>query len=353
MRRCPGFTLAEMLIVLVLSSTLIAAFYSFVSSQLLSSSEESSDVSIQSNMRVTLQEIVDEIEGSRLSCLDSNGVWVCYQKPLVGISGTIIRDVKGNLQYGAQPFDNSAWLPGGYYQIVFIDHTGPRDLLVEKSLTSVLSPSGQNISGTYASGATNFSVSYDKAFVFGHFEIQCHSAPINAAITPTGPTGAIVGPSRTLTGVVLRQIDPLDLNTPQRTWPWNGGFFYMRNTMALPTLNAAGTGPGTVWSPQMADTFTDTNNNGVWDPGEPFVDVNLNGVYDPPDCEPFVDSDGSCVKSSNESFTDKDLDKGWDAKLRVQVRGFEAQKLASNSPNQRDSNAVIRTLTMKVRIRNY
>lgn len=342
-----------MLIVLMLSSVLLIAFYMFVSSQMLSSAEESSEVSIQSNIRVTMQEIVDEIEGARLLCLDSNGAYVCYQKPMLGISGTIIRDAKGNLQYGANAFDGSGWQAGGYYQIVFVDHTGPKDTLVEKALTNSTSSPGQNISGTYASGATNFSVAYDKAFVFGHFEIQCHSAPPNTNLSASGPSGAIVGPVRVLSGTVLRQIDPADTATPKRTWPWNGGFFYMRNTQALPTLNAAGTGPGTVWSPQTAETFTDINGNGVWDPGEPFVDVNGNGVYDPPDCEPFVDTDGTCVKSSNEAYTDKDLDKGWDAKLRVQVRGFEARKIVTSSPDSRDASAVIRTLTMKVRIRNY
>ena len=38
----------------------------------------------------------------------------------------------------------------------------------------------------------------------------------------------------------------------------------------------------------IGESFTDTNENGIYDAGEPFIDLG-NGIYD--DGEPFIDSD--------------------------------------------------------------
>src|ERR1043165_6490968 len=158
-----GFTIIEMAVVLAMSAILLMAFYSFVSTQTMSAFEESSEISVQTDIRQTMSALVQELEGARLSCLDSNANWVCYQMPRTGTSGAMILDANGAVQYGANAFDNSGWQANGYYQIVFVDdaNTAP---VVESALANSSNPSGQNISGSYAFGSTNFTANYAKAY---------------------------------------------------------------------------------------------------------------------------------------------------------------------------------------------
>src|ERR1043165_6460958 len=334
-----------------MSAILLMAFYSFVSTQTMSAFEESSEISVQTDIRQTMSALVQELEGARLSCLDSNANWVCYQMPRTGTSGAMILDANGAVQYGANAFDNSGWQANGYYQIVFVDdaNTAP---VVESALANSSNPSGQNISGSYAFGSTNFTANYAKAYYYGHFQVQCHSVPPNSIISATGPSGPLVGPVRDLPGKCLRMYDKTDVNSTKRTWPWSGGFFYMRNLQATPTLNAAGTGLGTVWSPQTAETFTDTNANGVYAAGEAFTDVNGNGQYKGADCEPFLDTNGNYVKDGFESFTATNGNGVGDGSLRIQIRSFDAQRTMNQTGNQRDTKAAIRLMSTLVKIRN-
>lgn len=357
--RNSGFTLIEMALVLVMSSVLLIAFYAFMSTQTMNAFEDSSEITVQSGIRTTLASLVQELEGAHLYALDSNASWVCYQVPMTGPSGSIVLDANGNVQYGAIQIGSvgyvngvpNGWQAGGYYEIIFVDdpNTPP---IIESSLANSANPSGQNISGTYAFGATNFTVAYDKAFYYGWFQQEVHSAPPNSTITATGPTGTLVGPTRVLPGTCLRMYDKNDTNTPKRTWPWRGGFFYMRNIQANPTLNASGTGSGTVWSPQTAGTFTDTNGNGVYDVGEPFNDVDGNGLFEDADCEPFIDANGNNVKDPLENFTDTNGNGIWDGSLRIQIRAFDAQKTMNSTGNDRDNMSAVRLLSTKVKIRN-
>jgi hypothetical protein len=338
-----------MAIVLALSAVLLIAFYSFLATHTLAAFEESSEITVQTDLRSTMSAIVDELEDAHLFYLDSYGAYVCYQVPLVGPSETYILDSSGKIQYGALPFDGSPWEANGYYQIVFVDHAGPLDTLLESSLTNSANPYGQNISGTFQNGITNFNASYTDAFVFGHFEVQCHRQPSSSVIGANGPNGILVGPARMIAGKCLRQYDPADTNSPKRTWPWGGGFFYMRNAQATPILNAAGTAAGTSWSPQTAESFTDTNANGVWDPGEPINDINGNGAYEEPDCDAFNDRD------NNNVFNGLDTKQGngtWNGKLRIQIRSYDAQKEINRSARQNDSFSIVRLLTTKVKVRN-
>ncbi|HLX62868.1 MAG TPA: prepilin-type N-terminal cleavage/methylation domain-containing protein [Planctomycetota bacterium] len=354
-----GFTLIEMALVLAMSSVLLIAFYAFMSTQTMNAFEDSSEITVQSGIRTTMAALVQELEGAHLFALDSNANWVCYQIPMTGPSGSIVLDSNGNIQYGAIRADMSGWtngvpngwLAGGYYEIIFVDDT-TKPPLVESQMTTPATPNGQNISGTFATGATNFTVAYDKAFYYGSFQQETHTAPPNGTINVNGPTGVLTGPTRVLPGICLRMYDKNDTSTPKRTWPWRGGFFYMRNISATPTLNAAGTGPGTVWSPQTAGTYTDTNGNGVWDVGEPFTDIDGDGMFEDADCEPFVDANGNNVKDTLENFTDTNGNGKWDGSLRVQIRAFDAQKIVGTSGNQRDNSAAVRTLSTKVKIRN-
>ncbi len=389
-RGARGFTLVEMLVVLLLSTVVLMAFYVFVSSQMMSAYEESSEIELQSDLRSTMSALILELEGSRLTSLDSNGVWVSYQVPVTGTSGSFILDATGEVQYGANPFDNSGFMINGYYTLAFKDESGANKIFIESQMISPNYPSGQNISGSVNVSATGVAtIPYDKAYVFGHFEVQCYTS-----------AGVAVGSPRNISGKCLRQFDPTDTAAmPKRTYPWGGGFFYMRNTLAVPTLNAAGTGPAsnpplaTDWSPQMADGFlsspgntgnqdtngngvwdpaesyTDTNNNGKWDAGEPFVDTNNDGIwtaaepftdengngqYEGPDCDPFYDTNGNNVKDSNELVATPGATSAtpWSANLRIIVRSFDAQKALTVTKDRRDSAATIRTLMTKVKIRN-
>lgn len=59
------------------------------------------------------------------------------------------------------------------------------------------------------------------------------------------------------------------------------------------------------------EQFTDTNTNGVWDPGEPFVDVPAkNGRWDA--AEPFADVNLDGVRQSSEAFLDVNGNGVWD-----------------------------------------
>ncbi len=339
LRPARGFSLIEMALVLALTATMLIVFYMFVSSQMISAVEESSEITVQSDIRATMSALVQELEGSRLTGLDSNATWVSYQTPVVGPSGSFILDVNGNVQYGANPYDNSGFITNGYYTLSFVDDNLT---FVENQMTSPDYPSGQNISGSITV-ATNGAVTvpYDKAFIFGHFQVQVYNA-----------SGTAVGTPRVISGKALRQYWPSDPN--KLTYPWGGGFFYMRNTLAKPTLNAAGTGAGTVWSPQSADVLADINGDGQLDPGDTYVDVNLNGVYDPPDCDPFNDTNGNNVKDPTESVATPGASAStpWNGSLRIQVRSFDPENSLKVAPYRRDAYATVRLLTTKVKIRN-
>lgn len=89
--------------------------------------------------------------------------------------------------------------------------------------------------------------------------------------------------SRAYTGREPRRPDPLRAgrtNNPRDT---------------LVTLVAAVTG---------AEAFTDSNDNGTFDPGEPFVDLT----------EPFIDADDDGTQSGAESFVDVNQNGRWDGK---------------------------------------
>ncbi len=365
-----GVTLIEMAIVLTLSVTLIMAFYTFLSSHIMGAAEESSEIRVQNDIRTTMTELVRELEGAHLYFLDPYGIFICYQEPQLGPNGSsFLLDTSatnlGNPIYGAYPFDGSVFVPGGYYKLYFVDHTDSKDLLIESALVAGTTTSGttygQDISGTLG-GAGN-TIGYDKGFVFGHFEVQMFGPTVTALSSATafsGPNGTAYAGSRMISGKALRQVDSTDStpivayptsSTPtKRTYPFNGGFFYMRQTYANKLLNATGTGTGSVTSPQLADIFIDNNNNGIWDVGEPYTDINSNGVYDQPDCEPFNDKNFNNVYDSSDSTVINGAT--WHGSLRLQMRSYDPKKLLGNSPDIRNSNSVVRTITTKVKIRN-
>lgn len=57
-------------------------------------------------------------------------------------------------------------------------------------------------------------------------------------------------------------------------------------------------------SSATADTFTDSNSNGVYDTGEYYLDSNNNGVYTVG--EPYYDQDGSATYNAGDTFVDND-----------------------------------------------
>ena len=371
MPRSKGVTLIEMAIVLTLSVTLIMAFYTFLSTHLMGAAEESSEIRVQNDIRKTMTELVRELEGAHLYFLDPYGSFVCYQEPQLGPNGSsFLLDTSalnlGNPIYGAYPFDGSAFVPGGYYKLFFVDHTEAKDLLVESALvggtTSSGTTYGQDISGTL--GGVGNTIGFDKGYVFGHFEIQVFGATVTALSSATafsGPNGAAYLGTRTISGKAMRQIDSTDStpicantatsSTPtKRSYPFNGGFFYMRQTYANKLLNATGTGLGNVTSPQLADIYIDTNNNGIWDPGESYTDINGNGYYDQPDCDPFNDKNFNNVYDSSDSTVINGAI--WHGSLRIQIRSYDPKKLLGNSPDIRNSSSVVRTISTKVKIRN-
>src|SRR5260221_55939 len=134
LKRPRGFSLVEMTIVLALCATLLTAFYSFVATQMMNAAEDGSEAVVQNGIRVTLNEVVHELEGARLLSLDSYANWVCYQVPEVGTSGSfkLAADASNNpvVSYGAYRFDDQSFVAGGYYQLRFIDHTDPSDTII-------------------------------------------------------------------------------------------------------------------------------------------------------------------------------------------------------------------------------
>jgi len=175
--RPKGFTLIEMAIVLVISSVVLVAFYGFVAAHTMSSYEDCSEINVQSDIRKTIAGLVQELEGSHLVELDNYGSYVSYQVPKRGPSGALMLDANGNVQWGVWPpsatrTDPTQFVPASsgmcYFTLVFRDSTDASDKLVESALVTQGSPSGQNISGQYATGSlTNFTLPYDKCFIYG------------------------------------------------------------------------------------------------------------------------------------------------------------------------------------------
>lgn len=354
-------TMLEMIIVLALSLVLVVAFYSFLSTHLMSAAEESSEIRVQNDLRSTMSEIVQELEDAHLYFLDPMGNFICYQVPQLGDNGQAFKLDStaanlGNPIYGAYPEGGGAFIPGGYYKLIFVDHPDERDLLIEPTMVA----GGQNVSGTL-SGVNN-TVAYDKGFVFGHFEIECWTAtgiPLSQATAYIGPPAqGIPGfaaststkvSTRVISGKSLRQLDLTDGSPVKRTLPGGGGFFYMRQTNAKLLYNATGAAAGTVWSPQLPDTFNDSNKNNVRDANESFTDVSLTGTFEEADCDPFTDTNFNGVFDKGDSTQ---LNAPWHGSLRVQLRSYDAAKRMDRNPNKRDSKSVIRTITTKVKIRN-
>ncbi len=399
-RRLGGFTLVEMAVVMVLSIGLLAAFYSLLSTQALTAMDESSEIRVQTGIRNPMTELVEVLQNAHLFALDSYGNWVCFQVPRRGPSGSVIMgvDVNNNPvpQLGAYAFStdgtysaantDGSWLPGGYYQIVFRNHTGPNDVLIESQLVAGSNSSGQNLSGTNTTGATAAGVTYDKGYQVGHFEIEVHTAPPNTAawiaagynITPNAYSFAGTAPTATppavgipsgaiytnpisglidvqvIPGTALRQIDPADSNTPKRTSPWGGGFFFMRNStnnnfVYAPITGLAATMPTATWSAQSIDGFPaayDSNGSGHWEPTENYDDLNKNNSYDGPDCDSFTDTNGNNVPDGSE----KPLN--WKGRLRIQMLSFDTKRLVTKNATQYALQAAVRTISTTIQIRN-
>ena len=390
--------MVEMAVVLVLCSALFIAFYSLLASQMLDATSETSEIKVQNGIRTPMSELTEELQNAHLYALDSFGNYLCYQVPRKGTSGSVIltTDVNNNavVQYGAYAFSDNTWIANGYYQIVFRNHTGATDILIENQITNTLNPLGQNLSGTYTTGTTTNQITYDKGFQLGHFEIEVHNAPV-VPISPTNPmianaycfaenagasTAATGEPGGTLysandrriiSGTALRQIDPLDTNNganAKRTSPWGGGFFFMRNpglgsTSISRSFNciftatgatvAAGAGNTTgTFSAQFPDGFDtsyDINNSGYYEFGENFDDTNKNNFYDGPDCDSFADANGNNVPDGNELGTTA---LQWNGQLRLQLIAFDARMLVRENADLAASKAAIRILSNVIKIRN-
>ena len=187
--------MVEMAVVLVLCSALFIAFYSLLASQMLDATSETSEIKVQNGIRTPMSELTEELQNAHLYALDSFGNYLCYQVPRKGTSGSVIltTDVNNNavVQYGAYAFSDNTWIANGYYQIVFRNHTGATDILIENQITNTLNPLGQNLSGTYTTGTTTNQITYDKGFQLGHFEIEVHNAPV----VPISPCLLYTSPS--------------------------------------------------------------------------------------------------------------------------------------------------------------
>jgi prepilin-type N-terminal cleavage/methylation domain-containing protein len=350
--RPAGFTLIEMAVTLALTAVMLMAFYGFVAAHAMSSYEDCSEIRIQSDIRKTMVGLTDELESAHLYGLDPMAAWVQYQVPKTGVSGALILDVNGNKQWGVWPPGTSNAAPAGfqvsvannvwYYQLMFIDSTDPKDQLIESAQVNSLNASGQNLSGTLGPGSSNFAPVYTDTFVFGHFEVWCVNVVNNGA-----PTYQVV---RSIPGKCLRQYDATKAVPANPTgWPvtqlygqtyqYGGGFFFLRNV--------GGTGGQ---GEQNSGTALSAQESFYWF-NYPIVQ-GYPSVQEDADCEPFNDSNGNCVCDGVEQYTDKNNSGTWQAKLRIQVRSFDTMKLASQSPNQRDVNAVIRLLTARVQNRN-
>jgi prepilin-type N-terminal cleavage/methylation domain-containing protein len=345
-----GFTAVEVLIAATLISILTAAFYSFLFAQATTAFEEGSEQDTQTDMRRTMLAIISELESAKLAYLDTNGAFVRYQVPQVGGSGVILMDNNGNPTFGA--FDGLTWYPNVYYELSFLDSARAEDYLVENQLHINLTDSGQNLNQDYVNGSTT-TQDYSDAFVFGQFVVQTYAATgnVNSATfrDATGQAGSL----RILPGQCLRQYDPNSSSVPKATVPDNGGFFYLRQPQGALLYNAAGLTTGTlVWGPQRSETFTDTNGDGVWESTEGFNDANNNGMYEEADSEAFIDTDGNNVLSGNERYTDANGNGRYDAKLRVQLRVFDARRIGSRSDDSRMLYSRIRMLQTKIKIRN-
>ena len=373
-----------MAVVMVLSIALLTAFYSLLASQMLDAADESSEIKMQAGIRTPMSELVEELQNAHLFALDSYGNWVCYQVAQRGVSGSTVMGVDTNnnpvVNYGAYTFSDGTFVLGGYYQIVFRNHTGTNDILIESQLTGPGNASGQNLSGTYTTGATTYTVTYDKGYQVGHFEIEVHNKPLKFAtpsdnnITPNaycfaGYVPSTVGPTigvpsgslytaadvRQISGTALRQIDPADNNATKRTSPWGGGFFFMRNATNNNFVynTSGGSTPPLTWSAQSVDGFVgtyDLNSSGYWEPGENYTDQNKNNQYDGPDCANFTDTNGNNVPDSDPTLSE--LPSGWWGNLRIQMLAFDTKRLVTTNVNQYANQTAVRTLSTVVKLRN-
>ena len=144
----------------------------------------------------------------------------------------------------------------------------------------------------------------------------------------SGPVASVSGSTVTLTGlsgVSANEWAPTDglpegeaANIPQYYLEITSGEFagynfdIVSNTGSQLTLDTAL--PVAV----LAEPFTDTNENGVWNTGEPFTDTNNNGAWNTG--ETYTDSNSNQTYDPEEPYTDSNSNQTYDPAATVEIR---------------------------------
>jgi prepilin-type N-terminal cleavage/methylation domain-containing protein len=346
-----GFSLVEMVITLTITCCLLMVMYGFMVTQALVTLDENTEVSNQAQIRESAQQLIDELECCMPRRLDSMGMWFEYYLP------NSVTDANGNLVFGCMA--NGNFYPNGFYSVAFVRSNESQDLLYEAAMSN--GPS-------YGVDLNNNGSTTD-VFVGGFLVISTYDSGGNP-----------IGQPRTLYGKLFAELLPPGAQTtavPVTNTPTSAEDIDSANATVYASMGAApptaaalsgvstmayrGTTPIFLMrqingvNSQQADTFNDTNSDGILDQNETYNDVNHNGQYDEADCEPFSDDNGNNIRDALEAYVDANHNSVYDCRMTLQFTTYDTSRRASSaetSSTNRDPYFGLRLMRTKIRFKN-
>ena len=290
-------TLLETTLATAIFAVIMGVVFYVLQTQNTVADQEMSEADIQTNLRKTMDILVNQLTEARVKALDSGGMWIRYSVPYRTTYGLPNVDSTGASQYGAYD-DSGKWWPNGWYLLMFL-RAG--QVVYEKAGTTAADYStvycNEDIDGDgTVSSSTSFTVGTLQApdlvseatahmdynldgdqpdtFMRGYFVRYAYSS---AAALESGPD--------IFTG---QSVVKLPTTSAQLNWPL--GVFYSRQTNA----NATGAGYPQRQQAEASDLvgtgYSDLNGNGRMeelDMAPAFQDYQNNNVLTLPGDMPY------------------------------------------------------------------
>ena len=350
-----GMTLVEMCVSTAVFSVVIMTLYGFMMTQAMVSVQEYSEQKTQHDTCLGVEQLIAQLETSKLHRIDSMGAWVQYSLPRTDqTTGSLKLDATGSVTFGVDLEGN--WYPNGFWSAAFVRSNESDDYLSESEMKLVnpdvagkgSNPTGYNnnmsvpvLPQAYIGVDLNGDGVIGGIFVGGYIQL-----------TPYNAQGMTIGVPRMVSGKYFMELDPSKPAMTSHLTSNHGRLAYddfdSVDQYIFPTT---GNGDPDSVRQRKLDTMR-YKNLGI------FLMRHLNGVNaqqaDPTlgaagiDCDNFVDSNDNYIKDATESPVTN-----FHCSLTLRLATFDITRNLAKTGREQDAMYGLRIATTRVKLMNF